>query len=50
MEKKYNILIKDLSQKKGFGKQSFIRIAVKNEEDNKVLIAAMNELFKAEDA
>lgn len=48
--KKYNILIKDLSQKKGFGKQSFIRIAVKNEEDNKVLIAAMNELFKSEDA
>lgn len=43
--RKYGILIKDLSQKKGFGGQSFIRIAVKNEEDNQYIIKALNELF-----
>lgn len=43
--KKYNILIKDLSNKKGFYKQSFIRIAVKNELDNQYIVDALNELF-----
>ncbi len=43
--RKYSILIKDLSSKKGFYKQSFIRIAVKDEADNKYIIKALNELF-----
>lgn len=43
--RRYNILIKDLSSKKGFYKQSFIRIAVKNEADNKYIIDALNALF-----
>lgn len=43
--KKYGILIKDLSNKKGFSKESYIRIAVKNEADNEYIINAMKELF-----
>lgn len=43
--RKYNILIKDLSNKKGFYKQSFIRIAVKDEADNQYIVDALNELF-----
>lgn len=43
--KKYNILIKDLSQKiKREGKQ-YVRIAVRNTEDNNVLIEALKEIL-----
>ena len=38
-----NIFIKDLSTKKGFDGRNYIRIAVKNEEDNDKLIAALKE-------
>ncbi len=38
-----NIFIKDLSTKKGFDGRNYIRIAVKNEDDNDKLIAALKE-------
>lgn len=38
-----NIFIKDLSTKKGFDGRNYIRIAVKNEEDNDKLIVALKE-------
>lgn len=41
--KKYNILIKDLSSKKGFDGIQMIRIAVKNRQDNEFLIKALKE-------
>ena len=44
--KNWNILIKDLSTKKGFSGKSFIRIAVKNEEDNQLLLQAMQEILE----
>ncbi len=43
--KKYNILIKNLSEKKGFQGGSFIRLAVKSEEDNAVLIDAIKQIL-----
>lgn len=46
--KRFNILIKNLSGKKGFCKKSYIRLAVKSEEDNRILIAAMRELLTTE--
>lgn len=42
--KKYNILIKNLSEKRGFQGGAFIRLAVKSEEDNETLIAAIKEI------
>jgi len=42
--KKYNILIKDLSQKKGFAGKNYIRIAVKNTEDNEILLNALRNI------
>lgn len=39
-----NILIKDLSQKTGFDKKQYVRIAVRNDADNEKLIAALREL------
>lgn len=42
---KYNILIKDLSNKKGFDGKSYVRIAVKRPEENKKLIEAMKEIL-----
>lgn len=39
-----NILIKDLAQKAGFEKKQYVRIAVRNDEDNEKLIAALKEL------
>lgn len=44
--KKYNILIKDLSSKKGFEDKNFIGIAVKSVEDNTLLIEALKEYDK----
>ena len=42
---KYNILIKDLSKKKGFEGESYIRLAVKRREENQKLIDAMRTEF-----
>lgn len=39
--KRHNILIKDLSSKEGFHKRSFIRVAVKDEPENRLLITAL---------
>ena len=41
---KYNIFIKDLSSKKGFEDEQFIRLAVRNTEDNNRLIAALKDI------
>jgi histidinol-phosphate/aromatic aminotransferase/cobyric acid decarboxylase-like protein/choline kinase len=40
----YNLLIKDLSEKTGFSGRQFIRIAVKNEEENECLYEALKKL------
>ncbi|WP_289053500.1 aminotransferase class I/II-fold pyridoxal phosphate-dependent enzyme [Carboxylicivirga marina] len=40
----YHILIKDLSGKIGFDQHEYIRIAVRDEQDNNTLINALNEL------
>ncbi len=48
--KKYNILIKNLSEKKGFQGGSFIRLAVKSEEDNAMLIDAIKEILSFSEA
>ncbi len=39
-----DILIKDLAPKDGFGGESFVRIAVRDEADNEALYAALDEL------
>ncbi len=44
--KNFNILIKDLSAKSGFDGKSYIRIAVKNEEDNQRIINALNKILE----
>lgn len=41
---KYNIFIKDLSSKKGFEDGQFIRLAVRNTEDNNRLIDALKDI------
>ncbi len=46
--KKYNILIKNLSCKKGFFGKSFIRLAVKSGEDNEELLEAIREILAME--
>ena len=43
---KFNILVKDCSSKLGFQNKEFIRIAVRSEEDNDVLLIALKELEK----
>lgn len=40
-----NILIKDLSTKKGFEGKQYVRIAVRDEEDNQMLISALKTLL-----
>ena len=42
----YNILIKDCSGKKGFNGKNFIRLAIRNHEDNIKLIEALNSINK----
>lgn len=42
----YSILIKDLSNKKGFEGKSYIRIAVKRSEENRKLVEAMKEVLR----
>lgn len=41
---RYNILIKDCSTKKGFNGRNYIRIAIRDRHDNKVLIKALKEI------
>lgn len=41
----YDILIKNLSNKEGFENKSYIRVAVKNQEDNDKLINALKDIF-----
>lgn len=41
----YNIFIKDLSSKKGFEGKSYIRLAVKTEEENNLLINALKNIY-----
>ncbi|HAH63087.1 MAG TPA: aminotransferase, partial [Treponema sp.] len=43
---KYNIFIKDLSSKKCFENGRYIRLAVRNEKDNNLLLAALKVLVK----
>lgn len=43
----YKLLIKDLSQKDGFNSRNFIRVAVKNEEENNSLISALNAVCRS---
>jgi len=43
---KYNILIKDLTPKIKDTKKQYIRICVKNTEDNNKLLVALNNIFK----
>lgn len=43
---KYNILIKDLSNKNGFDGKSYVRIAVKRPEENKKLVEAMKDVLR----
>lgn len=40
----YNILIKDLSEKKGFEGKQYVRIAVRNDRDNQFLITALKAM------
>lgn len=42
---KYNIFIKDLSSKKGFENGNYIRLAVRDKEDNDYLIKALKEIL-----
>ncbi len=42
---KYNILIKDLSSKKGFDGKSYVRLAVKKPEENELLVNALKEVL-----
>ncbi len=39
----YGLLIKDLSNKKGFKGQSFVRLAVRDEKDNDILVNALKK-------
>ena len=41
---RYNILIKDCSHKKGFDGQQYIRLAIRNKEDNDKLIISLSNL------
>ena len=46
MLKRYNILVRDCSDKQGFDGKQYMRISVRNHEDNVKLIAAFKELDK----
>ena len=43
---KYNILIKDLSSKKGFSGRPYVRIAVKRPEENEAIVTALKEILQ----
>jgi histidinol-phosphate/aromatic aminotransferase/cobyric acid decarboxylase-like protein len=42
----YDLLIKDLSDKKGCKGKSFIRLAVRDEKDNALLVNALKNILK----
>lgn len=42
----YNILVKDCAGKLGFDGKSFVRVAVRDDEDNAVIIAALEDISK----
>lgn len=42
----YNLLIKDLSDKKGCKGKSYVRLAVRDETDNSILVNALKEVLK----
>ena len=42
----YNIFIKDLKGKNGFEEKDYIRLAIRDEEDNNELIKALYEISK----
>lgn len=44
--KKYNILVKNLSSKKGFYKNDFLRFAIRDEKDNELLIRAIKDIIE----
>ena len=44
MLKKYNILLRDCSDKQGFDGKQYIRVAIRNHEDNTSFIAALKDL------
>lgn len=44
MLKRYNILLRDCSDKQGFDGKQYMRIAVRNHEDNERLLSAFREL------
>lgn len=45
---RFNILIKDCSSKKGFAdKREYVRIAIRNKQDNDYLIAALQEILQS---
>ena len=46
MLKKYDILVRDCSDKKGLDGKQYLRIAVRSHEDNARLISAFKELEK----
>ena len=43
---KYKIFIKDLSSKRGFESGQFIRLAVRDQNDNDLLLCALKEILK----
>ncbi len=43
---KHNILIKDLSPKKGFDGKSYVRLAVKTPRENDLLVKALHTILK----
>lgn len=45
---KYNVFIKDLSNKIHCGSRQFIRISIRNHEDNEALIQALNQVMNHE--
>ena len=45
MLNKYNILIKDLSTKEGLNGGNYIRLSVKTDEENDVVVRVLNELL-----
>ena len=47
MLKKYNILMRDCSDKKGLDGKQYMRIAVRSKEDNTRLVTALNELGRS---
>lgn len=45
----HNLFIKDLSEKTGFAGRQYIRLAVRNQEDNQKLVAALKEILSGTD-